>query len=75
MIAVWIDISKSKSTVAVIDSNGTVLTSPFTMAHTQPEMNAFVAYLKMLGEPPTILMEYTGHYHYPVLKKLQSFLR
>ncbi len=72
MIAVGIDISKAKSTVAVIDSDGTVLASPFTMAHTQPEMDAFVTYLKGLGEPTTILMEYTGHYHYPVLKKLQD---
>ena len=72
MIAVGIDISKAKSTVAVIDSDGTVLASPFTMAHTQPEMEAFVTYLKGLGEPTTILMEYTGHYHYPVLKKLQD---
>ena len=60
MIAVGIDISKAKSTVAVIDSDGTVLASPFTMAHTQPEMEAFVSYLKGLGEPTTILMEYTG---------------
>ena len=66
MIAVGIDISKAKSTVAVIDSDGTVLASPFTMAHTQPEMEAFVSYLKGLGEPTTILMEYTGHYHYPL---------
>ena len=54
MIAVGIDISKAKSTVAVMDSDGTVLASPFTMAHTQPEMEAFVTYLKGLGEPTTI---------------------
>ena len=59
MIAVGIDISKAKSTVAVIDSDGTVLASPFTMAHTQPEIEAFVSYLKGLGEPTTILVEYT----------------
>ncbi len=35
-------------------------------------MDAFVNYLKGLGGPTTILMEYTGHYHYPVLKKLQD---
>ena len=68
MIAVGIDISKAKSTVAVINSGGTVLASPFTMAHTKPEMDAFVKYLKGLGEPMTILMEYTGHYHYLVLE-------
>ena len=34
MIAVGIDVSKSKSTVAVIDSNGVVLASPYTIART-----------------------------------------
>ncbi len=42
MIAVGIDVSKSKSTVAVIDSNGVVLASPYTIAHTQPELHALV---------------------------------
>lgn len=72
MIAVGIDVSKSKSTVAILDSYGTVLATPFTMAHTQSEMNALVARLHELDGPMTILMEYTGHYHYPVLKKLQD---
>ena len=72
MIAVGIDVSKSKSTVAILDSYGTVLATPFNMAHTQPEMNALVPRLKAFDEPVTILLEYTGHYHYPVLKKLQE---
>ena len=72
MIAVGIDVSKSKSTVAILDSYGTVLATPFNMAHTQPEMNALVSRLKTFDEPVTILLEYTGHYHYPVLKKLQE---
>lgn len=72
MIAVGIDVSKSKSTVAILDSCGTVLATPFNMAHTQPEMNALVSRLKAFDEPVTILLEYTGHYHYPVLKKLQE---
>jgi len=38
-----------------------------------PEMEAFVTYLKGLGEPTTILMEYTGHYHYPVLKSFKTW--
>ena len=72
MIAVGIDVSKSKSTVAILDSYGTVQATPFTMAHTQSEMNAFIARLRELKESVTILMEYTGHYHYPILKKLQD---
>ena len=72
MIAVAIDVSKSMSSVGILDSYGTVLATPFNMVHTQPEMNALVSRLKELGEPVTILLEYTGHYHYPVLKKLQE---
>ena len=72
MIAVGIDVSKSKSTVAILDSYGAALVTPFNMAHTQPEMNALVSRLKAFDEPVTILLEYTGHYHYPVLKKLQD---
>ena len=72
MIAVGIDVSKSKSTVAILDSYGTILATPFTMAHNQLEMNALVSLLKAFEEPITILLEYTGHYHYPVLKKLQD---
>ena len=72
MIAVGIDVSKSKSTVAILDSYGTILATPFNMAHTQLEMNAFISRLKAFNEPVTILLEYTGHYHYPVLKKLQE---
>ena len=72
MIAVGIDVSKSKSTVAILNSDGTPLARPFNMAHTLPEMNSLVERLRAFDTPVTILMEYTGHYHYPVLKKLQA---
>ena len=72
MIAVGIDVSKSKSTVAILNSDGTPLAHPFNMAHTMPEMNSLVERLRAFDTPVTILMEYTGHYHYPVLKKLQA---
>ena len=39
---------------------------------TLQEMNSLVERLRALDAPVTILMEYTGHYHYPVLKKLQA---
>ena len=72
MIAVGIDVSKSKSTVAILNSDGTTLVKPYTMLHTQADMCALADYLRAFDEPITILMEYTGHYHYPVLKKLQQ---
>ena len=72
MIAVGIDVSKSKSTVAILNSDGSVLVKPYTMAHTQSDMCALADYLRTFDEPLTILMEYTGHYHYPVLKKVTT---
>ena len=72
MIAVGIDISKSKSTVAILNADGSILVKPYTMEHTQSDMCALADYLRTFDEPLTILMEYTGHYHYPVLKKLQQ---
>lgn len=72
MIAVGIDVSKSKSAVAILNSDGTILANSFNMNHTLSDMDALSSYLKEQTEPITILMEYTGHYHYPVLKKLQE---
>ena len=72
MIAVEIDVSKSKSTVAIINSDGSALVKPYTMVHTQSDMCALADYLRTFDEPLTGLIEYTGHYHYPVLKKLQQ---
>jgi transposase len=72
MIAVGIDVSKNKSTIAVLNDDCSIRTKPFDVKHNLAEMNVLVAHLKSLNEQLTILMEYTGHYHYPVLKKLQD---
>lgn len=37
MIAVGIDVSKSKSTVAILNSDGSTLVKPFDMKPNQPE--------------------------------------
>ena len=72
MIAVGIDISKSKSTVAILNSDGTIRAKPFDIHHTKPDLDSLISYLKDTREEPTILMEPTSHYHYPVLKALQE---
>ena len=74
MIAVGIDVSKSKSTVAILNSDGSQRIKPYNMKHNHPEMNALVNYLNELDEPIIILMEYTGHYHYPVLRNFFGWL-
>ena len=72
MLAVGIYISKSKSAAAILNPDGTVHTKPFEFRHSQPEMDALIRYIKDQNQPVTILMENTGHYHYPVLKALEA---
>ena len=72
MLAVGIDVSKSKSAAAILKPDGTVHTKPFEFRHSQPEMDALIRYIKDQNQPVTILMENTGHYHYPVLKALEA---
>lgn len=72
MIAVGIDVSKSKSTVAVLDSTGSIRTKPYTIQHTHEDLDSLSRYLKESDEPVSIVMESTGHYHYPVLNKLHA---
>ena len=68
MIAVGIDVSKSKSTVAILNGDGSIRAKPFDVHHVVDELQALVDYIKRTSEPPTILMEPTSHYHYPLLK-------
>jgi transposase len=68
MIAVGIDISKGKSTVAILDGDGSIRVHPYEMNHSKAELDALIKYIKAVDDHPIILMEPTGHYHHPVLK-------
>ena len=70
MIAVGIDISKGKSTVAILNSDGSIRIKPYEMHHTKPDLDALIKYITQTDISPVILMEATGHYHYPVLQAL-----
>ena len=72
MIAVGIDVSKSKSTVAILNGDGSIRAKPFDVHHTADELQALVSYIIGTSESPTILMEPTSHYHYPLLKAFQE---
>ena len=71
MIAVGIDVSKSKSTVAILNGDGTIRAKPFDVHHVAGELHALVDYIKRTSEPPTILMEPTSHYHYLIIPRLR----
>lgn len=70
MIAVGIDVSKSKSTVAIIDSDGQILLKPRDFHHTQSDMLNLISLIGSHRQDVKIAMEATGHYHYPILNRL-----
>ena len=71
MYAVGIDVSKGKSTIAVIDIQGEVIYEPFEILHNQNGFNELLLKLKKLNKKDIkILMEATGHYHLSILNFL-----
>ena len=70
--AVGIDVSKGKSTVAVLQPGGTVIRKPFDVSHTSQSLNERAAYLVSLDGDTRIVMECTGRYHEPILKALSE---
>ena len=70
--AVGIDVSKGKSTVAVLRPAGEIVRKPFDVKHTPKELSALSSYIEKLDGETRIVMECTGHYHEPILKVLSD---
>ena len=70
MNSVGIDISKGRSTVAVMRPFGEVVISPFEVRHTDSELSELARQLKSLDGETRVVMEATGNYHAPVAKLL-----
>lgn len=66
MNAVGIDVSKGKSTVAVLRPFGEVVASPFEVNHTAAELSKLAEMLRGLDGETKIVMECTGSYHLPI---------
>ena len=66
--AVGIDVSKGKSTVAILRPAGDVVRKPFNVSHSIQGLSALVSYIESLDGETRVVMETTGHYHEPVLK-------
>lgn len=62
MNAVGIDISKGKSTVAVLRPFGEVVASPFDVIHNDSNLKQLVKLIKELPGESRVVMEYTGTY-------------
>ena len=72
MNAVGIDVSKGKSTVAVMRPFGEVVASPYDVGHTESELKELARFLKSLPGETRVLMEYTGHYYEPIARYLHE---
>ena len=72
MNSVGIDISKGRSTVAVMRPFGEVVISPFEVRHTGSELSELAGRLKSLDGETRVVMEATGNYHAPVAKLLHD---
>ena len=72
MKSVGIDISKGRSTVAVMRPFGEVVISPFEVRHTDSELSELARQLKSLNGETRVVMEATGNYHAPVAKLLHD---
>lgn len=72
MNAVGIDISKGKSTVAVLRPFGEVVASPFDVIHNDSDLKQLVKLIKKLPGESKVVMEYTGTYFEPIAQFLHN---
>ena len=72
MNSVGIEISKGRSTVAVMRPFGEVVLSPFEVCHTDSKLSELARRLKSLDGETRVVMEATGNYHAPVAKRLHD---
>ncbi len=72
MNAVGIDVSKGKSTVAVVQPFGVVIAEPFDVLHTSNDLKRLADFIKSLPGETKVVMEYTGAYYEPIANALHN---
>ena len=72
MNAVGIDVSKGKSTVAVIQPFGIVIAEPFDVFHTDSSLKELVSFIISLPGETKVVMEYTSTYYEPIANALHN---
>ena len=70
--AVGIDVSKGRSTIAVLQPGGTVVRKPFVVNHSSCELKSLADYILSLDGETKAVMECTGRYHEPILMVLHE---
>jgi transposase len=72
MVAIGVDVSKGKSTVAVVGEGKKVIQKPFDVAHTRTELLNLVSFVKQFGDEAHVVMEHTGVYYKVVAETLHK---
>ena len=70
MNAVGIDISKGKSTIAILRPYGEVVSSAFEVHHTFSDIKSLIKQIQSIQGESRIVMEHTGHYYEPLAREL-----
>jgi len=70
MNAVGIDVSKGKSTVAIIRPLGEIVYKPFDVEHNSQDLNNLAKLILSLEGETKVVLESTGRYSDPIAKKL-----
>ena len=72
MNAVGIDVSKGKSMVAILRPYGEIVVSPFEVKHSAGNLNSLVDLIKSVDGESRIVMEHTGRYYEPIIRRLSE---
>lgn len=72
MNAVGIDVSKNKSTIAILRPFGEIVAKPFDVKHTSSDITYLISQLKSLNGDTRIVMEHTGRYYEPMAQWLSG---
>ena len=70
MNAVGIDVSKRKSTVAILRLAGKTVVKPFDVPHLSADFQTLIHQIRALDGQTRIVMECTGRYYEPVARQL-----
>ena len=63
MNAVGIDVSKSKSVVAIMRPFGEIVSTPFEIKHTASDIHSLIELIHSVEGESRIVMEHTGRYY------------
>lgn len=72
IIAVGIDVSKGKSTIAVRRPGGETVMTPFTVIHTTEGLDKLIDTLRSVDGEIRVVMEHTGMYWRPIALALKN---